>query len=236
MFIYPLSILFGYLVAQLDLAGPGNDPAGYNIVENFISDMGNYKFTPIPKILDNACMITAILMVPCILYMKKALDSADKEPRAMIRKVFGNIAQVTMLLGVIGLWGLGFFSEGVSNALQEAVWHNFNSHVFFTIYMFPLIAVGGFFIGLIFITNNRLIDEIFAVNYPKYVTVLVALAMLVLTPVCCVIFIVDWQVALIVPPSAPFWEWMFLFSIMIWLFALSFYSLSKIRKDLASEI
>ncbi len=233
--IFPTSILIGFLVAQFDLAGPGEDLAGYNIVDNFVSDMGSLRYTPIPKFLDDSCMITAFLMIPCILYIKKVLDSASEKPGAKSRKILGNIAFISMLIGIIGLWGLGFFSEDVSMALEETVWPGFFSHSFFAFYLFPFIAIGGFFIGLIFLLNYSLINELFGIEFPIYVTILLAIIMMVLSPLFSAIFLINWQIAVIVPPSAPFWEWIFLFSVIFWLSATSFYSLSKIRLDLAAE-
>jgi len=233
--VFPTSILIGFLVAQFDLAGPGADLAGFNIVDNFISDMGSFRYTPVPKFLDDSCMITAFLMIPCMLYIKKVIDSADKEPGARSRKILSNIAFITMFIGIIGLWGLGFFSEDVSMALESTVWPGFYSHSFFAFYLFPFIAIGGFFIGLVFILNYSLINELFGLELPKIITVLLGFVMMVLTPLFSAIFLINWQITVIVPPSAPFWEWMFLFSVLIWLFAISLFSLNKIRSDLASK-
>ena len=230
--IFPTSILIGFLVAQFDPAGPGADLAGYNIIENFISDMGSLRYTPVPKFLDDSCMITAFLMIPCMLYIKKVVDSAEKEPGAKFRKFLGNIAFITMLIGIIGLWGLGFFSEDVSMALESTVWPGFYSHSFFAFYLFPFIAIGGFFIGLVFFSNYSLILELFKLKIPKIVLILLGFVMMVLTPIFSAIFLINWQITIIVPPSAPFWEWMFLFSVLIWLFAISLFSLNKIRYDL----
>ena len=233
--IFPTSILIGFLVAQLDPAGPGADLIGYNIIDNFISDMGSLRFTPVPKFLDDSCMITALLMIPCILYIKKVINSAEKEPGARYIKILSNIAFIAMLIGVIGLWGLGFFSEDVSMALESTIWPGFYSHSFFAFYLFPFIAIGGFFIGLVFFSNYSLMLELFRLKLPKVVPILLGFVMMVLTPLFSAIFLINWQITIIVPPSAPFWEWMFLFSVLIWLFAISLFSLNKIRHDLATK-
>ena len=69
---FPLMIFIGFLVAVF--LGPGN----YNIVDNYISDMGSHRYTPIPVFLDAAVMLTAILLVPACFYIKKIFDSKSK--------------------------------------------------------------------------------------------------------------------------------------------------------------
>jgi hypothetical protein len=77
--------------------------------------------------------------------------------------------------------------------------------------------------------------ELFRLKLPRVVPILLGFVMMVLTPLFSAIFLINWQITIIVPPSAPFWEWMFLFSVLIWLFAISLFSLNKIRHDLASK-
>ena len=55
-----LALGVGYLFAQLDLAGPGLDPAGYSLFVNYISDLGSLNFTPLPKFLDDG-LISSIV-------------------------------------------------------------------------------------------------------------------------------------------------------------------------------
>ncbi len=235
MVIFPVGLLLGFLVAQFDLAGPGADLAGFNLVDNYISDMGSLRYTPVTKFLDDSCMMTAFLMFPCILYMKKVIDSAEQESGAKLRRFLSNLAFIAMFIGIIGLWGLGFFSEDVSIYLELTVWPGFYSHMFFAFYLFPFIALGGFFIGLVFILNYSLINDIFGLKTPKIITILLAIVMMVLTPIFSAIFMLGLTGILVIPPSPPFWEWLFLFSVLFWLFSISLYSLSKIKLDLASK-
>ena len=50
--IWVLGVILAYLVAQLDSAGPGFDPAGYSIFINYISDLGSLRYTPMPVIIN----------------------------------------------------------------------------------------------------------------------------------------------------------------------------------------
>ncbi len=65
---FPTMIIIGMLVAVF--LGPGN----YNIIDNYISDMGSHRYTPIPKFLDDSVMITAVLLVPPCFYIKHVFD------------------------------------------------------------------------------------------------------------------------------------------------------------------
>ena len=69
---FPAMIIMGVFVAVF--LGPGN----YNIWDNYISDMGSHRYTPIPKFLDDGAMITAILLVPVSFYLKKVFDLKSK--------------------------------------------------------------------------------------------------------------------------------------------------------------
>ena len=204
MVIFPTSILLGYIVAQFDLAGPGADLAGFNIIDNYISDMGSTRYTPIPKFLDNACMITAFLMIPCMLYIKKVVDSAKEEPGLRFRRFLSISTTITMSIGIIGLWGLGFFSEDVSVALESTVWPGFKVHPFFAFYLFPFIAISGFFIGLLFLTNRKLMNDLFKTNCPKIINILYCILTMVLTPLFAAFFMTNWLVSVIFLPSAQF--------------------------------
>ena len=57
------SIIIALLIAQLDPVGPTPDPAGFNPLINYISDLGNQDLTPMPIILNWAMMNTALLMI-----------------------------------------------------------------------------------------------------------------------------------------------------------------------------
>ena len=47
------------------------DEAGYSIFTDYISNLGSINYSPIPFFLDDAAMITSLLLVPVSFYLKK---------------------------------------------------------------------------------------------------------------------------------------------------------------------
>ncbi|MFX0103680.1 MAG: hypothetical protein ACFFCS_29225, partial [Candidatus Hodarchaeota archaeon] len=60
------SIIIGTIVAYT-FGGTEQGPGTYSIFTNYISDLGSFRYTPIPNFLDDAAMLTSVLMFPCIL-------------------------------------------------------------------------------------------------------------------------------------------------------------------------
>ena len=154
--VYSLTIIVGYIIAQFDLAGPGADLAGYNIIDNFISDMGSYRYTPFPYLLDFGCMITSFLLLPTILYMEKLLaplpEKAEDLPASRMRPRLGSYGFIWMIIGLIGMFGVGFFSEDRTTV--------FRLHWLFTIVVFGGLAIGGIFFGLLILFYDTLLPKL----------------------------------------------------------------------------
>ena len=55
LLVWFFALIGGYIVAQFD-------PDGYNIFNNWISDLGSFTHTPLPYFLDYGAMITAIML------------------------------------------------------------------------------------------------------------------------------------------------------------------------------
>ena len=154
--VYISAIILGYIIAQFDLAGPGADLAGYNIIDNFISDMGSYRYTPFPYILDFGCMISSFLLLPTILYMEKILaplpEKAEDLPASRMRLRLGSYGFIWMIIGLIGMFGVGFFSEDRTTV--------FRLHWLFTIVVFGGLAIGGIFFGLLIVFYDTLLPKL----------------------------------------------------------------------------
>jgi len=63
MGIFIGAICIGIVVA---IIGP---PGGYNPINNYISDMGSFNYTPLPYFLDYGNMVSSILLIPCVFYL-----------------------------------------------------------------------------------------------------------------------------------------------------------------------
>ncbi|MHA1660464.1 MAG: DUF998 domain-containing protein, partial [Promethearchaeota archaeon] len=109
------ALIIGILIAQLD-------PDGYNFVDNYISDLGSFNHTPMPYFLDYGAMITSILLIPFTFYMERQLapfptNSEDLKNYTRMRFRLGGAGLFWMFLGLIGFFGIGFFSEDRSDFL-----------------------------------------------------------------------------------------------------------------------
>ncbi len=217
--LFLTSLLTGVVVANI------LDPAydGYDIIRNYISDLGSFKYTAIPHFLDFAAIITSILLIPVVLYFKKTLCTYQKvKEESLFKKIpklfLSNFALVSMFIALIGFAGIGFFSEDLSahicdyygiNPFEDTVFKNF--HYFFSIVVFTGFIFSGFFIGLYFIFFSKSIAE--KLELEKYwgLFIIIGLEMLIWPPIHGVSFILE------LPPSEPFHEWFMLFSIFAWI-------------------
>ncbi|NHI91742.1 MAG: hypothetical protein EAX96_04500 [Candidatus Lokiarchaeota archaeon] len=227
--IFIPSIIIGVFVAQLH--GP------YNIISNYISDLGSFDYTPIPKFLDDACMLTAIFLIPSTLYIAKVVTQKTGDSGEKGRIVLGRIAEILMFIGIIGVFSLGFVSEDVGFYLKQAGASPVDLHTIFTIFFFPFLAFSGIFTGLICIIYSENVQTLFNINVPKALVIILGLEMVILPQVFCTIFLVNLiSPIVIIPPSTPFYEWMFLISLLTWLVALALITLRHINKELDVNI
>jgi len=145
----------GYIIAQFDPAGPGADPAGYNIMDSYLSDMGSIRYTPWPYFPVIGNIISAILLIPTIVYMGKILTEIqnESEESSYVQKILGFIGAFWMFIGLIGRFGLGVFSEDVSRMFPLPL------HWYFTVLEFAGLTFGGIFFGLIIVSYKTLLPK-----------------------------------------------------------------------------
>lgn len=224
-------IIIGLLVAQL----PGLDEkAGpfYNIFVNYISDLGSLRYTPIPKFLDDACMLAGVLFIPCILYIRKLVVSASKGTeesgeKSMGMFILGNLAVFLMLIGAIGMFLLGFFSEDVGIMVS---YNGFpvNLHEFFTYVLFPFLSFAAIPVGILCLAYSSRMLKLFNLEWPRVLLILVGIYLLIVPQMMCAFFVLEFF------PSAPFWEWMYMFSTMAWIIPVAILTLRHANQELAS--
>ena len=210
--LFLIGLLIGVIVAAVF------GPEGYNIIDNYISDLGSFRYTPAPFILDSIAMITAFLLVPIFLYSYKNLISGIKKVvfnsnNSLSRRIFNAFISFNIFLGlvcliiaVVGLFGVGLFSEDRSTEL--------GLHYIFSIIVFGGLATGALFNGLAILLRKSI--------YPR----LLGLYMLIVPPTVAILFVFP-------PPmvTLPFLEWMMLFGAFLWLIPEALIILRKLRKE-----
>ena len=177
------TLIIGVLVAQFD-------PDGYNIVDNYISDLGSFKHTPMPYFLDYGAMITSILMIPMTFYMEKILAPSPlnlKEfPRMRYR--LSGLGFFFMIMGTFGFFMIGLFSEDRTGPL--------GLHSLFSPVVFAGLVISSLFYGLLILFYRTEISKLIGL-YMAIVPFITGLLML--------------------KYYTPLYEWIMLFSLLIWM-------------------
>lgn len=217
----PIMIIIGILVAVF--LGPGD----FNIIDNYISDMGSHRYTPIPKFLDDGVMITAILLVPPCFYIKHIIDLKSEQLESLnVPKWYSTFVLIMMLIGVFGIFSSGFISEDVAISLYPVTTSAYDLHDILSTIQFIGLASAGLMIGIILVRYPQGILELGAYeNKSKIIPILLGLIMIFLTPILTIFYLMG------LPPSAPFWEWMLFFSLFGWILAIGIIVLHHIKTE-----
>ena len=206
------------------------DQAGYSIFTDYISNLGSLNFSPIPFFLDDAAMITSILLIPVSFYMKKRYISIHEQQESpdKLGKTLSNLALIFMLIGMVGFFGIGFFSEDVADSLQYAtnglaMVGILDLHEFFSMVVFLDLIIAGIFLGIIGLKYASMIPKVFDLNVSKSVIIISALEMIFLPfPMMVASVITLW----------PFFEWLMLFAVFGWIIPVGIAFLKQINKEL----
>ena len=176
------ALIIGYIVAQFD-------PDGYNIVDNYISDMGSFNHTPMPYFLDYGAMITSILVIPAIFYMEHSLAPNPVEsgefPRMKYR--LSSLGSFSMFVGFFGFFMVGLFSEDRSTSL--------GLHFIFSHVVFGGVVFSSLFYGLLILFYKTKIPRLLGLY-------------MIIFPFLTAILMLRYY--------TPFYEWIMLFSLLIW--------------------
>jgi hypothetical membrane protein len=236
------TIILGILVGQLDPAGPSHDPAGFNILINYISDLGNLDLTPMPIILNFGMMETTILMVPGAFYLQKILRGDGSR---LIRKMLSYITLSCMLIAMCGLFLTGVISEDVGEKLDSILgpplpgyaWHDIVADFAFIFFM-----ISGILTASQFIIFPKILSEQIKLKHIKTARILLVINTWILTPIffgffytvpylwytdAFWTFLPLWQ-------WAPLWEWLLMFSLSAWiLVVLNLILLKPLNRELS---
>ena len=181
-------LIIGYIIAQFG-------PYGYNMVDNYISDMGSKKYTPFPYMRTISNLISSLLFFPLTFYMKKHLAPISHEiPKK--RKIIGNLGFIGMLIIFIGMMFTGIITEDV----------NIQIHTYLAI-----IAIFG---GMLATLSYGILITEYPTNIPK----IVGIYMMLSIPIIAILTVIGC-------PSRIFYEWILLFSIYSWIILCSIFLL-----------
>jgi hypothetical protein len=193
-------ILIGVLIAYF------LGPESYNIIDNYISDLGSIRYTPAPFILDAIAMTTAYFLVPVFFYIAKIIVSDTKSlildsNKSIVKRIhtinidlLAFFGLLSLLSGAVGLFGVGLFSEDRTTEL--------GLHYTFSIIIFAGLVFGALFNGIAILLKLK------KTIFPR----LLGLYMIVGPFIVTIMFLF--------PPisvTRPFLEWMMLFAAFLWL-------------------
>jgi len=187
-------------------------PLPYNLLMNYISDLGSIKFTPAPFILDLTCTISAIFIIPLILnlsrlYSSHMVENIDNSRRSRnlikYRRVFGYTGVVCLLLGIFGMFFVGVFSLDRSPN---------DIHLYFASLAFGGFAFGAFFTGLAIVLKKKL--------FPKFL----GYFMIIAPSTASILFLFAPE-----PLTQQFLEWIMLFAAISWYYVIVFITLQKLN-------
>ncbi|MFX0056717.1 MAG: hypothetical protein ACFE85_08875 [Candidatus Hodarchaeota archaeon] len=211
--IFLTGLLIGVIIAYLF------GPESYNIWDNYISDLGSFRYTPAPFILDTIAMMTAVLLVPIFFYLTKeilsnefpiklrSIETLGKKLYRLIVFVLGILGFIALLFTVIGLFGIGLFSEDRTTQL--------GLHFLFSIVVFSGLAFAALFNGGAILLKKTILPRLLGL-YMMIGPFTITIMFLFPPPPC----------------TRPFIEWMMLFAAFLWLIPGAVVIFKKIVKDL----
>lgn len=215
--ICSLSIfLLGLLLAFVIAVNFG--PRDYNLWDNYISDLGSFKFTPVPFILDLIAIITAILQIPIYSFFIKdfLLNQITNQfnsnnrilkitPISRLKKI-AHIALFFLNLSIIGFFGIGIFSEDRTTVLEL--------HLIFAILLFAGLTFGALFSGIIILLINTFIPRLLGL-YMIFGPIVAGI--LFLFPPCGI--------------TRFLLEWIMFFAALIWLLPCLFIMVNQLKEN-----
>lgn len=225
-FVWVSSVVLAILIGQLDPAGPSYDPAGFNILINYISDLGNQDLTPMPIIINFGMMQTSILMVPVSFYLREVLIG-DRSKK--LRKILGNLTLLCMLIAMCGLFLTGVISEDVGEVWDKIFPIGYPWHDIVADFAFTLLMVSGILVASQFIIFPDILEMQIGIKWTKTARILLAINTWILTPIFFGFFYTVpylwytdafWE-TLPLWQWAPFWEWLLMFSLSAWILLVS---------------
>ncbi len=166
--------------------------------------MGSFNHTPLPYFLDYGAIITSVLIIPTIFYMEKELAPSplDTNEFPRMRYRLSGLAFFFMIMGFFGFFMVGLFSEDRTTSL--------GLHFVFSAVVFSGMIFFSFFYGLLIV--------FYKTEIPK----LIGLYMVIGPFTAGILFIIYFN---------PFFEWIMLFSLLIWMVPVALGTLKKLYNE-----
>lgn len=195
-------LLVGVIIA-FAFGGSDMGPGKYYIWTNYISDLGSIRFTPAPYLYDLAAILGGGLTIPCTFFIERLLVPLPQKPddynkTTRLRYRLGSYAFLCSIIGNIGYIGIGIFSED-------------RNYMDIMHLVTGAMAFGGF-IGGAFLWG--LIILLYDIKIPKMIGLYGVLGPITFVGLTGAIFLFN-------PVLIPLFEWLLLFSILIWIILLS---------------
>ena len=216
IYVSLITLLPGLLIGVLIAYFFG--PRSYNIIVNYISNLGSIRYTPAPLILDVIAITTACSLVPVFFYIAKIIISDTKSiifnsNKSIFKRIhcvnidlLAFFGLLSLLSGAVGFFGVGLFSEDRPTELDL--------HYTFSIILFAGLVFGAFFNGIAILL--RLKKSIF----PRLLGLYMMVGPLVITNL-----FLNQPISFI----RPFLEWMMLIAAFLWLIPGSLFILKNFK-------
>ncbi|MFX1242150.1 MAG: DUF998 domain-containing protein [Promethearchaeota archaeon] len=208
--IYIQFVIFypGLIIAIL-IANKSN-PEGYNLISNYISDLGSVNFTPAPYIYNSIVILTGIINIPIFLYLEEYLSSSRSKRKViqLSSKSLGGLAKlgkILFLIGSVGMFSVGIITEDFSIS---------PIHIIFSVMAFGGFTMGGVITGFLIIVQKTVFPTILGYYMTIYSLGLIILRFFHFIPII----------------TLPLIEWSWFLGILIWLVPLTLFLLKYIYK------
>jgi len=219
-------LIVGVLLAQLDPSGPNFDPAGFNPLIDYLSNMGSIHYTPFPFIFNFGITFIALLMIPVTFYLKKLMIGDNS---CVIRKILALLFTVLMVTGFIFLILVGWINQELSKTWEQQFSYPLNAcnwHFTLASISFSCIILGGGVFTLFSLIFLNFLREKLLIQNPIRGKILLVVNYFILTPIFLTLFTscpllhsedLFWK-TLPIWKWATFWEWLFAISMTIGMF------------------
>jgi len=185
---------------------------GYSIWNNYISDLGSARYTSAPFIFDIIAIVSAILFVPILLYIRELFISKPEgnNKEFFYIRILGNAAFTAMIIGTIGFFGIGIFSMDRNY---------YRLHDYCSAILFVGFGIGALLSGIIILLKEETI-------FPKKASIIIIIA----PPTSVIMF------GLSPDQFTPqFLEWIVLFIFFIWLIPSGIYLIRHLNSKIISN-
>jgi hypothetical protein len=166
---------------------------GFNLVENYISDLGSKKVIPFPYFHDLICVFGGLITIPTNFFVRKKLRIRYKDSRHSV--LFLEIGVLCGLVGNVSYILLGVFS--LDRAGPGQIYHG----------IIAFLSFGGYIVSIFFFSLNIVLSHKCKLKYLGELGLVVPI----------LLFVLYFAITI------PLIEWFLLTSIVIFMLFLEYY-------------